>query len=254
MWLGVSSLSEVEQTHFRKYEGRTYRSSHSLLHRFADPRSQSEHGVLNHIVLISSAARHWESKNATHIVKMFFHTSNLNLPLFYHSRFCWEVFLMTSKLKGHYQISLEPSFLQAEQYQLTQPVLIVKVFHPSCGCAPAGSCLSCTEKSISGRSAPGKVSPHSTSWCHLQSWSAEDAHDPTVDIIDEDTKEHLSHYWLLRDADLQPDIETLTTTLRVQLCNQFLTYWAVPPVETIFFQFGEKNFVGTMSKTLLKFR
>ncbi|KAK4818403.1 hypothetical protein QYF61_012324 [Mycteria americana] len=69
----------------------------------------------------------------TLIVKNFFLISSLNLP----SCSLKPLPLVLSQqarlkiLKGHNKVSLEPSFLQAEQPQLSQPVLIGEVLQPS---------------------------------------------------------------------------------------------------------------------------
>jgi len=67
-------------------------------------------------------------------------------------------------LEGCSKVSLDPSLLQAEQPQLSQPFLTVEVFQPSdhflasSGPAPTGPFLSSAEGSRAGRRAPGWVS------------------------------------------------------------------------------------------------
>jgi len=60
-------------------------------------------------------------------------------------------------MKNLYQVSPEPSLLQAEQPQLSQPVLVRRcsipwiIFcGPFSGCTPTGPCLCCAENSTSG--------------------------------------------------------------------------------------------------------
>ena len=79
----------------------------------------------------------------THTIKDFFLIFSLNLPSFSLKPFPLVLakqspkesvpFFLTAPLqvlKGCYQVSLEPSLLQAERSQLSQPILIVGVFHP----------------------------------------------------------------------------------------------------------------------------
>ena len=68
-------------------------------------------------------------------------------------------------LEGRNKVSPQPSLLQAEQPQLSQPVLTGEVpalrssLWPSSGPAPTAPCLSCAEGSRAGHSTPGGVSP-----------------------------------------------------------------------------------------------
>lgn len=75
--------------------------------------------------------------------------------------------LVLTVLKGYYKVSLDPSLLQAEQFQLCQPSL-GDVFQPlitfvtSSGLAPTGPQLSCAEGSRAGHWTPGGVSHSAT--------------------------------------------------------------------------------------------
>ena len=86
----------------------------------------------------------------THTIKDFFLIFSLNLPSFSLKPFPLVLakqspkesvpFFLTAPLqvlKGCYQVSLEPSLLQAEQPQLSRPVLVGEVFHSLCHfCGP----------------------------------------------------------------------------------------------------------------------
>jgi len=114
----------------------------------------------------------------TIIVKIFFIISSVNLnsfclkpsPLALSQRillkslsppFLQPPFIL---LKCSSQVFVEPSLLQAEQPQQSQPVLVGKVVHPHIislflpGCASTGPCLFCTEDSTSGCSTSGEAS------------------------------------------------------------------------------------------------
>jgi len=68
-------------------------------------------------------------------------------------------------LKGHNKVTLEPSLLQAEQPQLSQPFFTGEAFQPSdhflwpsSGSAVTSPCPSCTGDPRAGRRTPGGVS------------------------------------------------------------------------------------------------